>query len=238
MKIIDNLSIYYLVIFFLLFLYVLGIFTFGFEKVLFQAAAPILATVAAGLVLDFIELKRWTKVQTPLITGLIIGLVGQFGESSLNLALIGIFSMVIKFFAKLGNRHIFNPAGAGLFLGMIFLGSYPSWWAGGGEAWPFYIWIPLFLYKFKRWAPMIGFLIPNIFSAQALLTSASTLFFLSVMLIEPKTSPASVKNGLIYGLVVGIAYILIGRFSQLDPILSSLLIGNLTARLLDMYINT
>lgn len=218
MKILDRVSIYYFVIFFLLSLYVIGSFTFGVQKVLLQGLPAVLATVTVG---------GWTRPLTPLITGLIIGLVAQFGASPISLVVIGVSSMLIKFLIKWNGRHIFNPAGAGLLVGMFF-GSYPSWWVGGENFWIFLIWIPILLYKMRRWAPMVGFLIPlAIFSSLNILTSASLLFFTSVMLIEPKTSPATVKLGLIYGVVVAACYLVVGRFSQFDPLISSLLIGNL-----------
>ncbi len=56
------------------------------------------------------------------------------------------------------------------------------------------------------------------------------------MLIEPKTSPSTVKLGLIYGLVVAVSYFALGRFLSFDPLIGSLLIGNLTARVLSKYI--
>lgn len=227
MRLLNRISIYYLIIAFLLSLYVLGIFNFGVQQVLLQGLPTVLATVTAGLILDYIELRRWTKPVTPLITGLIIGLVAQFGASPLTLVMIGVSSMVVKFLVKWDGKHIFNPAGAGLLVGMFF-GSFPSWWVGGENFWIYLIWIPIILYKMKRWAPMVGFLLPlGLFSGSSILTSSSALFFTSVMLIEPKTSPATVKLGLIYGVVVAAGYILIGRFSQFDPLIASLLIGNL-----------
>lgn len=238
MKILDRIGIYYFVIAFLLSLYVLGAFTFGVWQVLLQGLPAVLATVIAGLILDYIELKRWTKPLTPLITGLIIGLVAQFGSSSLTLAIIGVAAMVIKFLIKWDGRHIFNPAASGLLVGMLFLSSYPSWWVGGENIWIYLIWILILLYKLKRWAPMVGFLVPlGLFSGPSILTSSSALFFTSVMLIEPKTSPATIKLGLVYGLVVAAGYILIGRFFQFDPLILGLLIGNLTARVLGRYSN-
>mgnify|MGYP001620185309 FL=1 len=227
-------SIYHLVITFLLLLYFLGFLQFGFEKIAWQFFPPVIATTIAGVILDYIELKRWTIPKTPFITGLIIGLIGQFGESALTLSMIGILSMLIKFFIKWDGRHILNPAAAGILAGMLIFNSQPSWWSGGGSILPFLIWIPIFLYKFKRWAPMAGFLLPTVpFSTVSILNSSSLLFFLSVMLIEPKTSPAPVKTGLLYGLIVGIIYLTLNNF---DPLILSLLVGNLGARLLQKVI--
>lgn len=238
MKILDKFSIYYLIIIFLLSLYVLGILTFGFEKVLWQGLPPALATTFTGFILDYLELKYWSKPLTPFITGLIIGLIAQFGAAPLTLVIIGILAMVIKFIVKWEGKHIFNPAGAGVVAGMLLFSSYPSWWVGAEFIWIYLIWIPIILYKMKRWAPMAGFLIPQILtSGLTFFSSASGLFFISVMLIEPKTSPSTVKLGLVYGLVVGIGFIALGRFSNFDPLTVSLLFGNLTQRVLGKYIN-
>lgn len=229
-------SIYHLVTAFLFLLYILGIFQFGFEKVTWQFLPPVIVTTLAGLILDYVELKRWIFPRTPFITGLIIGLIGQFGEIALKLSIIGVVAMSIKFFIKWAGRHVFNPAAAGIFAGMIIFNSQPSWWSGGGSIWPFLVWIPIFLLKFKRWAPMVGFLLPVVpFSGISILNSSSLLFFLSVMLVEPKTSPYEVKNGLIYGIIVGVVYILFSQ-TNLDPLITSLLVGNLGARLLQKVI--
>lgn len=235
MGFLNKITIYYLVIIFLLFLYVLGIFQFGFQNVFIQFLSAVVSTTIVGAILDYIELKRWTKPITPFITGLIIGLVGRFGETPLNLALIGSSAMLIKFSLRWEGKHIFNPAASGLLVGILLLNSLPAWWGGEGFAWPFLIWTPILLYKMKRWAPIAGFLAPVIlFQGLSIITSGSLLFFLTVMLIEPKTSPFSLKTGLIYGAIVGIFYLIFSQTS-FDPLITSLLIGNLGGRLLGKY---
>lgn len=225
-------NIYQLVILFLLSLYFLGILSFGIEKVAWQAVPVILATTLSGAIFDFLELKRWSKPITPFITGLIIGLVSSFGEQALILASLGVAAMFVKFIIKFDGRHIFNPAGGGLFLGLLF-SSYPSWWVGGSNFWIYLIWIPILLLKFKRWTPILVFLLFQIIlDGPQVLTSTSLLFFSSVMLIEPKTSPADLKNGLIYGFLVSISFLVLTKYPIIqDPLIASLLLGNLYARL-------
>ncbi len=238
MNYLKQISIYQLAITFLLVLYFLGIWQFGFQKVSYQFLPAIVATTATGAILDYLELKRWVVPKTPFITGCIIGLVGQFGETFLVLSAIGISSMLIKFFIKWDGRHIFNPAASGLLVGMLLFKSYPAWWIGGVGPWIFLIWIPLFLYKMKRWAPIVGFLVPTlVFSGFNSLVSPSLLFFSSVMLIEPKTSPGLTVPGLIYGLIVATAFFYSSHLIPgLDPLVTGLLIGNLGGRLLGKVI--
>ncbi len=236
MKFLDRISIYYLVIFFLVSLLILGTFSFGLSAVLLQAIPPILATTVTDSILKYFKLKTLKFSLSTLITGLIIGLIAQFGASPWILALIGIAAILIKAFIRVDGRHIFNPAASGLLMGILVFHSAPSWWVGGVSWWVFLVWIALMLYKMKRWAPMVGFLVPTLlFSGLSILTSASLLFFLSVMLIEPKTSPFEVKNGLIYGLIVALGYMLFSQTS-FDPLITALLLGNLGARLLKKVI--
>lgn len=234
-----KISIYYSIIAFLLVLVGFGLWDFGFSKVLWQVLPPLFATIISGLLFDFLETKKWQISLGPVVSGLIIGLVGQFGERVWVLILIGVLAMAVKFTLKLYGKNIFNPAGSGLLLGMVLFSSYPAWWGGSNHPWLFYLWIPGLLLKLKRWAPMIGFLIPlMLFSGFYISVSGSLLFFLSVMLIEPITSPLKIKVGLIYGVVVAFGYLILSQphlQSLTDPLVPSLLLGNLLGRILGRY---
>lgn len=237
-RLLDQLNIYRLLGIFLACLYLIGIFQFGFQKILWQVIPPILATVISGAIFDYLEDKKLELPITPFVSGMIIGLVAQFGETPLKLGLIGIAAMTIKFCLVLKGRRLFNPAASGLFLGMIFLSSYPSWWGGSSLPLVFLIWIPVLLYKLKRWAPIVVFLaILTLFNGAGILTSGSLLFFSFVMLIEPITSPYKTKSGLVYGFIVALGYMIISKFFNTDPLIPSLLLGNLTNRVLSRYIN-
>lgn len=236
MKFLDKISLYHLIVIFLVSLYFLGAFKFGLAKVLGQALPPILAAITSDAILRFFRLKKWTISLSALISGLIIGLVAQFGEKTLVLISIAVAAIIVKFLVRLDGRHVFNPAATGLFIGLLLLSSWPSWWVGGTNTWIFAIWIPILLYKQRRWAPMVGFLVPVIiFNGLTILSSVSLLFFMSVMLIEPKTSPTGVQIGLVYGLIVGLGYLLLSQTAY-DSLIASLLIGNLGARLLPKII--
>ena len=92
------------------------------------------------------------------------------------------------------------------------------------------------MYKLKRWAPIAGFILPLVaLEGIGILTSSSLLFFTSVMLIEPKTSPARVKPGLLYGFAVAVMYLIFKNMLTFDSLIISLLLGNLIARLLPKF---
>lgn len=86
---------------------------------------------------------------------------------------------------------------------------------------------------------MVAFLLPSLlFGGVGILTSSTTLFFISVMLIEIKTSPYQVKNGLIYGFVVAVVSLILPQLGlPADSLIAALLFGNLTARVLGKYSN-
>lgn len=228
-------SIYQLVTIFLLSLYFLDIFQFGIEKIFWQTLPTAVFATAMGALFIFLKQKKLLMPWQSLITGLIIGLVAEFGERWFILAGITLFALGLKFLVRLNGHPIFNPAGLGLILGMIIFASHPSWWAGNAIL-IFLVWIPILLYRLRRWAPMAAFLFPlAVFDGTAILTSGSLLFFSSVMLIEPMTSPYQIKSGLIFGLVVALVYQLSVFFNLLDPLLLGLLVGNLTKVVLDRY---
>ncbi|MBI2596336.1 hypothetical protein HYW46_06405 [Candidatus Daviesbacteria bacterium] len=232
-------SIYYSIIAFLLVLVGFGVKDFGLAKIFWQVLPPLFATILFGLLFDYLETKKWQVSLGPVVSGLIIGLVGQFGERAWVLFLIGFVAMGIKFLVKLYGRNVFNPAASGLFLGLILFSSHPAWWGGERYPWIFYLWIPGLLFKLKRWAPMVGFLAPSaLFGGLNILTSGSMLFFSSVMLIEPMTSPVKMKSGLIYGMVVAFGYLVFSKFILLDPLIISLLFGNILGRVLNRRLKT
>lgn len=232
-RFLKEIDLYYLVVTFLLILYFLGTLTFGIEKVLAQALPSVLTTFVIGGLFYLFWQKKWQFPWTFLISGLIIGLVSQFGEEAFKLLAIAVAAMIIKLVVRIDNQPLFNPAASGLLLGQLFFSSHPSWW-GTQTFWIFLLWIPILLYKLKRWTPIVGFLLPLVaVNGLGILTSSPLLFFLSVMLIEPMTSPVLAKTGLIYGLVVAIVYLIFTQTTVLlDPLISSLLIGNLTYRLM------
>lgn len=206
----------------------MGVVQLGIVPTLAQVLPPVMTTFLSGLLFDYLEQKKWSITPGPIISGLILGLVAQFGEEPAALAVMGVAAMAIKFSVKWRGRNIFNPAASGLLVGMVLLSSYPAWWAGELVPWMFALWIPGLLLKFKRWAPMVGFLVPVILvSGVEVVSSGSLLFFLSVMLIEPMTSPSKTRAGLVYGVVVAAGYLVLANFSQFDPLIPALLFGNL-----------
>ncbi len=120
-------SIYKLVTIFLLSLYFLDFSQLGIEKIFWQALPTAILAVFLGVLFIFFKQKKIIMPWQSLITGLIIGLVAQFGERWFILAGITCLALALKFFIRIGGRPIFNPAALGLFLGAFLFSSHSSW---------------------------------------------------------------------------------------------------------------
>ena len=200
-----------------------------------------------------------------VISGFILAIVGPANPSLIILFSLPLAAVISKQLIKIGERrHIFNPAGFALIV--FSLGGYPvvSWWVpaltSGG------IWLGLIIlaglaiiYRQSRWETAISFLasyatllaILFIFQGRELSTilpllktqilDGTTLFFTSVMLIEPITSNFPGKrNKIIYGVLVALCAVLFTAFAQyfveLDPLLSALLVGNFVMSIITLLI--
>ena len=156
------------------------------------------------------------------------------------------------------DRHIFNPAGFALLL-VNFFTPVIAWWAISWGALPLVIvsCVGLFIvWRLERWHIVIPFFVSYtifFFLAAAwngidISTSVRTLvtifmggpivFFSTVMLVEPITSGFSArKQRAIYGFLCGffaitVQVVITFNKINLDPLITGLLLGNLTASLL------
>jgi len=144
--------------------------------------------------------------------------------------LVGLLAMGSKNFLRVGDRHIFNPAAFGLWLGGIIFSQNTSWW---GVSWQqlasqplaFVILLTPFLIsalRMRRYFIQLVFLLVLILFKASLLDPA-LLFFAAVMLPEPMTTPLKPTTQLAFGVAVALLS-LIPYFP--DPLLLALLISN------------
>lgn len=191
---------------------------------------------ALGRFLDIANNK-----ESDLITALILALILSPGHSLNHFIILSgasIAAVASKYVLTIYRRHIFNPAAFGAFISGAIFHSYTSWWVGTSAITPVVvISAVLILRKMKRFT-MVGMFI-LVYIASIVITSKSygydthalwlgisatpLLFFASVMLIEPLTSPTAWPKYLSYVLVVGFFY----SFTKfrISPE-QSLLIGN------------
>lgn len=176
-----------------------------------------------------------------LDTGLIIAFVLSPQSSLLFKLLIPLLAIGSKHFLKIRGRHLFNPAGFGLWLGAIF-GADTSWLLTKSSfAFDLLLVVGAFwvLVRAKKWKIPISFFVSYwlcqlvLFGHVPFIISApfgfSLLFLPLVMLPEPMTSPNTTWRQILYG---ALAYPLILIFTKTglvlgDAFLQSLLFLNL-----------
>lgn len=197
--------------------------------------------------------RVWYLPSSSVISGFILAIVGAPAPSIGLLILLPLVAVASKQLIKLGkSRHIFNPASFSMILLSIF--GYPavSWWgvAWGAPVLYAVLLVGLFiLWRQNRWETAISFLasyavflgllflwqgreVSQLFQIlRPQIFDGTTLFFATVMLIEPITSSfPGTKNRIVYGVLVALFAVLItalGQWLPYDPIISGLLLGNL-----------
>ncbi|MBU2102599.1 MAG: RnfABCDGE type electron transport complex subunit D [Candidatus Omnitrophota bacterium] len=186
---------------------------------------------------SFIKSKKFRITESSLITGLIIGFVLVSSASWWFFVLAGFLAINSKYFIRFKEKHIFNPAAAGIF-SVVLIGNQATQWHG---AFASYFIIPFGLYiawRIRKISIVCAYFLMSIFlSAMYAYCSKrpfidqiqyANYFFMFVMLIEPKTSPFGSRQKVVFGLLVSLsAFILYTVKFAYDADLPALLIGNL-----------
>ena len=204
----------------------------------------------------FSRLFAWTfstshNSESWMITGLILFLVlppASTPKSVLVCIAAAFIATASKYFLAYKQRHIFNPAAITL---LILGGSGLSgalWWIGTPLLLPAVSIVGLLIVtKTRRYAMVGTFLAVAIITSlvvsllqqysieetlKTAIVSGPIIFFASVMLTEPLTSPTTRKWQLVFAVIVGIWYggnFFTGDFAWLSTPAAALIIGNLFA---------
>lgn len=138
------------------------------------------------------------------------------------LAWIAVLSMASKYIFAINKKHIFNPVAISVVITAIFLGSNASWWIGNLQMMPFtLIGGYLIVRKIRREDLVISFFAValSIMIGATLLAGnsliavlnvaffhSSLIFFSTVMLTEPLTTPPTRSLRILYGAFVGFLF--------------------------------
>jgi ferredoxin-NADP reductase/Na+-translocating ferredoxin:NAD+ oxidoreductase RnfD subunit len=161
---------------------------------------------------------------TALILALIITPALSFTDTTF-LALAfwaAALAMASKYILAIGKKHLFNPVAIAVVVTAFALNLGASWWVGTGVMLPF-VMIGGFLVvrKIHRMDLVWAFIITafttiltlsalsggNVFvGAERILLSTPLLFFASVMLTEPLTTPPTMELQVAYGVLVGFLF--------------------------------
>ena len=190
-----------------------GVFQQGGGYLLPQLAISVLTAVGLDYVIVYIKSKKILFSTSAVISGLIIALILKPGVSWYIPIFAALIAIGSKHVIRIKGKHIFNPANFGLLLSMFVLRTYLVWW-GSSIAWLVLILGGLIAYRFKRFHLLISFLITqfvllgtySVLNREPILNAIfmANLFFIFVMLVEPKTSPTTRNGRIIYGVLTGI----------------------------------
>lgn len=214
---------YRLVLYGLFVISAVGIF-FGFSGILDYSGFFLIISAAALLISCYISNLIFSKIfrvpvnsESAFITALILFLIlspaANFDEFSI-LALAGLLSMASKFLIAPLKKHIFNPAAFGA--AAIFLLNIGGaiWWVANLPMLPIVSAVGLLVVrKIRRFDLFLSFLVAGLASiyyfngifAEALV-SWPILFFGTIMLTEPLTTPPKVKWRIAYGILIGLLF--------------------------------
>ncbi len=208
----------------------------------------ILVALCYGSNLAFSTLFRAPRnTESFLITALILFFVlappGTWVEASY-LAAAAIVAMFSKYILVFRKKHLFNPAALSAFVLGLFGSGLALWWVATPVLLPFTILIGLAIVrKIRRFTLLLAFLVtavasifftfwsftPNISELlRTIFASFPLVFFGTVMLTEPLTTPPTRWGQIAYGALVGILF---GLQFHIGPVYSSpelvLLLGNI-----------
>lgn len=234
------------------FLSFFGLLPYGYVIIAIQAL--LFAALCRGVNAVFaILFKTKPNPESSIITGLILSLI--IGPLSLPgdwmiLIIASLVAMASKYVITKNSSHIFNPAAFGAVASAFVVGYPASWWVGSSTILPVII-VGGFLviYKLKRFFMALSFIgayfglvaldtligggsISGLFgSFKNLLIHSPLIFFISVMFIEPLTSPQTLFKQKYFGALIGGVLFLLQRFTPgiAYSLELSLLAGNLLA---------
>ena len=245
---------------YLVLLLIWGAWHFGRPDYFWKGILIAVLYAAFDVLWTYFRDKNWYLPESSLISGFIIAVVGVSALSLDLLILLPLLAVISKQLITFWKpRHIFNPAAFSL-VSISMLGVFsprlgglgPTWW---GVAWGtpvlyavllvgiFILWrqkrwetawsflgsygiflAALFLWQGRGAGELFAVLKPQIFDG-------TTLFFATVMLIEPITSNfPGTRSRVVYGAVAALGAVLFtvfgGNLREIDPLLGGLLAGN------------
>jgi Na+-translocating ferredoxin:NAD+ oxidoreductase RnfD subunit len=225
----------------LLVLAAIGIFQQGYRDTFVLLILAVSTSVFLDLYIRYFKTKRIIFPSSAFISGMIIALVLSAVNKWYIPVIASCVAILQKNIIRYQGKHIFNPATFGL-LFVTFIFSAPlSWW---GQSFPLLIVLigAFVCYKMKRLKLPIVFIasfiiLNNLFNRQSPLDSLllTNIFFVFVMLIEPRTSPVTNKGIVIYPVLVALfSFIFFKLIPQYSFFLLALALGNMFVPLLNM----
>lgn len=224
---------------------------FGVFLYLQEPGIPFLTGLLWGLgfsvlletALLYLKTKKIQITASAITTGFIIGYVFSSSSPWWMFLCSALFAVGLKRLIRFHGKNILNPAALGIFLVVLLLKGYTEW--KGAYAW--YILIAAGFYivhKIRKTEVVLGYFgmslllfIPQALSRGTPLAEVPgffNYFFIFIMLIEPKTSPAKRWPKVIFGAGAAALVFALTEWSfPYEPELFALLVFNVLALWLD-----
>lgn len=252
-SLLNQITMYKLVLFGLAALATLSVL-FGFVKILPFSGLSFMSLLILLLAVCYVTQKICDKLfhsvsntESYAITALILFFVLSpllSFEDFLISAVVGVVAILSKYILAIDKKHIFNPAAIAVFFVGLFGFGNAIWWVGSGVLLPFTLVLGLLIVrKIRRFDLLFPFLLTaalvnitlNLFNGltleqavSMLFLSSSLIFFGTVMLTEPLTTPPRKTLYMTYGALVGVFF---GAQFHIGPFFASpelaLVIGNI-----------
>ena len=224
----DKITMYRLVLYVLLFLVGVaallgfsGFLSYSPIGIIVSALLFTLSCYCTNKVIAY-TFKIPTNVESVYITALILTLIispVQLARDVPTYLLIGVVAIASKYILAIKKKHIFNPAALGAVISAYIFHTYASWWIGTAILFPFVVVCGvLVVRKIQRstlvWTflatAVVGALgfgwadgISLVRSVQSLFLDSAVVFFATIMLTEPLTTPPTKKLQIVYGVLTG-----------------------------------
>lgn len=227
-KFLDQISMYRLVLYSLIFFVVvasvLGFFNlvpFSAFQILTSAVFLIVVCWSANKTISWF-LNYPVAIESSYITALILALIVNPAQSLQNyflLFVIGFLAIASKYLFALNKRHILNPAAIAVVLSSLIFNESASWWVGTAWMIPITLICGLLIIRKLQFEKLVGsYLITSIVLFTSfvfinnqnyitgftqLFINSSFLFFAFIMLTEPATLPPTKYQRIFYGALIG-----------------------------------
>jgi len=233
----KRIDVYHLIIIFLVVAGFSAVYLTANVLFLVQLIVSALVAVVVDVAISYAKTRQKIKPLTAIISGFIIALILPLSPLHI-VAFAAAVAMALKHVIKWQGRNIFNPAASGLLVTSILFNVDTVWWVSAS-----FLTILGFLvvYKLGRLRTSIAFLLVYFLlvyaTTQQLLLDLTAIFFATIMLIEPKTTPFTKKGKIVFGVAAAILVIAMQQLLPLkDPFIVSLLVMNLFTALINKKI--
>jgi ferredoxin-NADP reductase/Na+-translocating ferredoxin:NAD+ oxidoreductase RnfD subunit len=227
----NNITMYRLLLYYLIVLVIVASFfsLFGFLSFSFLPfVISVLFLLAVSLLVNDVFAKVFeahTNVESVYISALILSLIISPANNLHDLIFLGwaaALTMASKYILAIGKKHIFNPVAIAIVLTAFVLGSSATWWVATLPMLPVVLVGGLLLVKkiqrsdlfFSFLASTVAVILTfavfngtNNFSIfRKIFVDSPIIFFASVMLTEPLTTPPTSRLRIWYGILVGVLF--------------------------------